>query len=163
MTARKIYNTRKNTNALRATNAENDSTVIAAASSFTITLDQYTDCSHVIIHVTNSGALTSLTGTFALTAGLNVALNREVLQTIYPYMWNQYVQTKLQSVQGKNLSIEEKRSLNFTLGLENQDFTLPSIINNAINPIEANQAQQPNKPVSSPSANTGETSRIQRP
>lgn len=98
-----------------------------------------------------------------INAGVNVALNREVLQTIYPYMWNQYVQTKLQSVQGKNLSIEEKRSLNFTLGLENQDFTLPSIINNAINPIEANQAQQPNKPVSSPSANTGETSRIQRP
>lgn len=71
MTARKIYNTRKNTNALRATNAENDSTVIAAASSFTITLDQYTDCSYVVIHVTNSGSLTSLTGTFALTAGLN--------------------------------------------------------------------------------------------
>lgn len=98
-----------------------------------------------------------------INSGVNVALNREVLQTIYPYMWNQYVQTKLQAVQGKNLSIDEKRSLNFTLGLENQDFTLPSIINNAINPIEANQAQQPNKPVSSPSANTGETSRIQRP
>lgn len=98
-----------------------------------------------------------------INSGVNVALNREVLQTIYPYMWNQYVQTKLQAVQGKNLSIGEKRSLNFTLGLENQDFTLPSIINNAINPIEANQAQQPNKPVSSPSANTGETSRIQRP
>lgn len=71
MTARKVYNTRKNTDALRATNGEGSTTTISAATSFVVTLDSFTDCSHVVIHITNSGALTSLTGTMALTAGLN--------------------------------------------------------------------------------------------
>lgn len=73
MTARKVYNTRKNTDALRATNGESSTTTISAATSFVVTLDSFTDCSHVVIHITNSGALTSLSGTFALTAGLNGA------------------------------------------------------------------------------------------
>lgn len=75
MTSRKIYNTQKTTDALKAAGTVRDgaTTTISAASSFTVTLDGYTDCSHVVIHITNSGSLTSLTGSFALTCGLNAA------------------------------------------------------------------------------------------
>jgi hypothetical protein len=95
--------------------------------------------------------------------GVNVALNREALQQIYPNIWGQYVQAKLQSVHGKNLSVEEKRQLNFTLDLDNKDFTLPSVINSVVNPIEAIPQISKPAPVPSPSKVSGTTSRIQRP
>jgi len=95
--------------------------------------------------------------------GVNVALNREALQQIYPNIWGQYVQAKLQSVHGKNLSVEEKRQLNFTLDLDNKDFTLPSVINSVVNPIEAIPQISKPTPVPSPSKVSGTTSRIQRP
>ena len=62
MTARKILDT-------LVTADNGTSTTISAASSFNVTLDKYTDYSHVVIHITNSGALTALVGTFALTCG----------------------------------------------------------------------------------------------
>jgi hypothetical protein len=71
MTARKIANTQVTTDALAAagTGKDSDTVIINAASSFNVTLDKYTDYSHLVIHITNSGALTALTGTFALTCG----------------------------------------------------------------------------------------------
>lgn len=71
MSARKIVNTQVTTDALKAagTGVDSDTVTINAASSFVVTLDKYTDYSHVVIHITNSGALTALTGTFALTCG----------------------------------------------------------------------------------------------
>ena len=72
MTARKISNVQKTTDALRSagTGVDSQTTTISAASTFAVTLDAYTDYSHIVIHVKNSGALTTLTGTMALTAGL---------------------------------------------------------------------------------------------
>jgi hypothetical protein len=95
--------------------------------------------------------------------GINVALNREAIQAIYPSLWSQYVQAKLQSVHGKDLSMDEKRQLNFILDLDNKDFTLPVVINGVVNPIEGNVPPVKPKPVTSPSKVSGNTSRIQRP
>lgn len=52
---------------------DSNSVLFAAASSFTIDLSKYTNATHITIHVKNSGSLTSLTGTMALTAGLQSA------------------------------------------------------------------------------------------
>ena len=71
MSARKITNTQVTTDALRAagTGTDSDTTTISAATSFVVNLDKYTDYSHIVIHIKNSGALTSLVGTFAITVG----------------------------------------------------------------------------------------------
>lgn len=71
MSARKIIDTQVTTDALRTagTGIDSQTTTINAASSFALTLDKYTDYSHVVIHITNSGALTDLVGTFAITVG----------------------------------------------------------------------------------------------
>lgn len=80
MSARKIVDVLVTTDALRAAGTGVDSnassatsTTINAASSFTVSLDKYTDYSYVTIHITNSGALTSLTGTMNVSCGTNDA------------------------------------------------------------------------------------------
>jgi pectate lyase len=73
MTARKIANTQVATDAAKtaSTGVDSDTVTVSAASSFAITLDKYTDYTHLVIHITNQGGLTALTGTMALTCGTN--------------------------------------------------------------------------------------------
>lgn len=73
MTARKVVDTQVATDASKTASAGFDSQTVTvnAASSFALTLDKYTDYNHLVIHITNSGALTDLTGTFAITCGTN--------------------------------------------------------------------------------------------
>lgn len=99
-----------------------------------------------------------------LDSGNNVSLNREVLQTLYPSIWGSYVQGKLESVYGKDLSIEERRHLNNTLGLQSDDFTLPSVANSVLNIQGDNSGMPPQRPKSipSPSKASGTTDRLQR-
>lgn len=71
MSSRKIVDTQVTTDALKAagTGVDSQTVTINAATSFVVSLDKYTDYNTVVVHITNSGALTSLTGTFALTCG----------------------------------------------------------------------------------------------
>lgn len=73
MTARKVVDTQVATDAAKTASTGSDSQTVTvnAASSFALTLDKYTDYNHLVIHITNSGALTSLTGSFAITCGTN--------------------------------------------------------------------------------------------
>lgn len=52
---------------------DSNSVLFNAASNFTIDLSKYTNATHITIHVKNSGALTALVGTMALTCGLQSA------------------------------------------------------------------------------------------
>jgi hypothetical protein len=99
-----------------------------------------------------------------LDSGINVSLNREVLQNLFPSIWGSYVQNKLQSIYGKDLTIEQKRHLNNTLGLQSDDFTLPSVTNNVLNIQGDNNGMPPQRPKSIPSPSKAYgTSNIQRP
>jgi hypothetical protein len=71
MTARKVHDIQLNTDAIKTagTGADSQTVTVSAASSFALTLDKYTDETYVMVHITNSGSLTALTGTFAITCG----------------------------------------------------------------------------------------------
>lgn len=81
-----------------------------------------------------------------LDSGINVTQNREVLLTLFPNIYSQYASRKIQSLQGKDLSTEEKRNLNFILGTQMEDFTLPTVTNNVLTLGNSNQTES-QKPV----------------
>lgn len=92
--------------------------------------------------------------------GINLEQNREVLQTLYPSIWNQYMQIKLQSIQGKDLPHSERRQINEILGLRLDEFSLPTVSNNV---LQYNREGQQGKPIYSNTSPAGNTDRLKRP
>jgi hypothetical protein len=99
-----------------------------------------------------------------LNNGVNLSQNREVLQSLYPNIWNQYVQIKLAGTIGKSLSTSERRELNDILGANSEEFSLPAVTNSVLNIQGDNSGMPPQIPKSipSPSKYSGNTDRLQR-
>ena len=77
-----------------------------------------------------------------LSKGVNVTQNREVLRTLYPSMWGQFVQDTVQELNGKDLDFNEKRKYNDLLGLNSPEFTIPTVTNDVLKTVTNPQPQQ---------------------
>ncbi len=70
-----------------------------------------------------------------LAKGININQNREVLRTLYPSMWGQFVQDTVQELNGKDLDFSEKRKYNEILGLNSPEFSVPAVSNDILKTV----------------------------